>query len=305
MTIAPPASAQGPALETRFGQWEGAGGFRTLEAVLAGSAIGPLWYSAGFLAAAEDAGPARRFLGLSVDLTLFKHQARLGPYLVAGTGLGVVANDSTQVAAVWSVGGGLEWNPFAFAGLQADVRYRALDPGVRGFWRLPADAPRGLAAALGVTFRWGYRAVPAPRQPGPLAAPTRVEGAAAGVAETALTLMGTPYRWGGTDENGFDCSGLIQHAYGEHGIVLPRTSRDQARAGRAVARDVGALAAGDILAFSSVPGGQVTHVGLYVGEGKFIHSASGGVILSRLSANDADGQWWWNRWVAARRVTEQ
>jgi len=300
--IASPAIAQGPALEARYGRWGPAGEFTTLEAMLSGSVLGPAWYSAGFLVGVENGDTARRYLGASVDFTLFKHRSKVGPYLVVGTGIGALANDKTEVAAAWSVGGGLEWNPLAFAGLQVEARYRALDPGVRGFWQLEDDAPRSVMWSAGITVRWGYRAVPAPRRRTPATLPGRVEGAAAGVVETAIAQMGAPYRWGGTDANGFDCSGLIQYAYAEHGVVLPRVSREQARAGAAVPTDVTALAAGDILAFSAVPGGQVTHVGLYVGDGRFIHSSRDGVTISLLSATDATGRWWWDRWVGARRV---
>lgn len=206
---------------------------------------------------------------------------------------------------MWSVGAGLEWNPLTFAGVQVEARYRALDPGVQGFWRLEEDAPREVMWSAGITMRWGYRAVPAPRRSSPAPLPTRVEGAAAGVVQTAIAQMGAPYRWGGNDANGFDCSGLIRYAYGEHGVPLPRMSRDQARAGAAVPTELAALAAGDILAFSAVPGGQVTHVGLYVGDGRFIHSSRDGVSISALSANDSTGRWWWARWVGARRVIGQ
>ena len=115
--------------------------------------------------------------------------------------------------------------------------------------------------------------------------------------------MGTPYRWGGEAEDGFDCSGLIRYAYGKNGVSLPRRSADQAREGQAVERRVESLLPGDILTFST-SGGRVTHVGLYVGGGKFIHSASHGVQLSVLSATDVYGRWWWNRWVGARRVVQ-
>ena len=63
------------------------------------------------------------------------------------------------------------------------------------------------------------------------------------VVETAVAVMGSPFRWGGTDENGFDCSGLIQYAYGEHGVILPRRSRDQARTGVNIERDLALLQA--------------------------------------------------------------
>jgi cell wall-associated NlpC family hydrolase len=123
------------------------------------------------------------------------------------------------------------------------------------------------------------------------------------VIATAKDAMGRPYRWGGTgaDGGGFDCSGLIQHAYGQHGIVLPRTSAEQAKEGRAVSKKLGTLVPGDLLTFSN-RGGPVSHVGLYIGEGRFIHSASRGVQVSILSGEDPYGRWWFKRWVGVRRI---
>jgi len=129
-----------------------------------------------------------------------------------------------------------------------------------------------------------------------------IVGSAGDIVRTALDALGTPYQWGGTAANGFDCSGLIQFAYGQHGIRLPRRSREQAQAGTEVSPVVDALKPGDILLFAGYPGGGVTHVGMYVGEQKFIHSSNTGVKLSRLELHDPDGAWWLERWVGARRV---
>jgi cell wall-associated NlpC family hydrolase len=115
--------------------------------------------------------------------------------------------------------------------------------------------------------------------------------------ETALDAIGTPYLWGGTNENGFDCSGLIRYAYAAHGVEVPRVSRDQIRAGREVAPRAEALLPGDILGFTRELNRSVSHVGLYVGEGRFIHSSSGGVRLSNLA-----DPYWREHLVAARRV---
>jgi cell wall-associated NlpC family hydrolase len=125
------------------------------------------------------------------------------------------------------------------------------------------------------------------------------------VIATATEAMGRPYEYGGTGEDGggFDCSGLIQYAYGRHGITLPRRSVDQAREGTAVRKRYEALRPGDVLTFSN-RGGPVTHVGLYIGEGKFIHSATRGVQVSVLSGDDPYGRWWYVRWVGVRRIVE-
>jgi cell wall-associated NlpC family hydrolase len=123
------------------------------------------------------------------------------------------------------------------------------------------------------------------------------------VIATATDVMGRPYEWGGTgsDGGGFDCSGLIQYAYAQHGIELPRRSVEQALEGSPVKTSLVAIQPGDLLTFSN-RGGPVTHVGLYVGEGRFIHSASHGVQVSTLSPDDPYGRWWYVRWVGARRL---
>jgi cell wall-associated NlpC family hydrolase len=127
-------------------------------------------------------------------------------------------------------------------------------------------------------------------------------GGTGDVVQTALDVIGSPYQWGGTEQNGFDCSGLIQYAYGRHGIRLPRMSRDQAQAGSAIPPVLDSLRPGDILAFAARSAGPVTHVGMYIGEGKFIHSSTTGVRLSRLEREDPDGKYWIPRWVGVRRI---
>jgi cell wall-associated NlpC family hydrolase len=114
--------------------------------------------------------------------------------------------------------------------------------------------------------------------------------------------MGTPYLWGGSAANGFDCSGLIQYAYLQAGVTLPRRSVDQAKAGQLIPRELAQLEPGDILTFSREPGGPVSHVGLYVGDLRFIHSASNGVRLSLLSDTDPNGRHWLARWIGVRRI---
>lgn len=119
----------------------------------------------------------------------------------------------------------------------------------------------------------------------------------ADVVRLALESIGAPYEWGGTDANGFDCSGLIQFAYGRLGISLPRRSTAQIRAGSRVDPDRALLRRGDILGFSADRSGTTSHVGLYIGDDEFIHSGSSGVRISSL--RDA---YWRRSLVAARRI---
>jgi cell wall-associated NlpC family hydrolase len=191
-----------------------------------------------------------------------------------------------------------------FFALDAEERYRVSDRGPHGFWR-PGTPHKWWSTTIGLSFALGgtrrHVAAASPRAD-PVRVPLVTAGRAGDVVQTALEVIGSPYQWGGTAENGFDCSGLIQYAYGRHGIRLPRMSRDQAQAGSAIPTDLDSLRPGDILAFSAQPGGGVTHVGLYIGEGKFIHSSSTGVRLSRLVRDDPDGKYWIPRWVGARRL---
>ena len=117
------------------------------------------------------------------------------------------------------------------------------------------------------------------------------------VARTAGTLLGLPYREGGALPDGFDCSGLVNYVFARHGVAMPRDVRRQALAGAAVAR--GEIAPGDLVFFTTTGSGP-THVGIAVGEGRFIHAPKSGdvVRVESLSAG-----YWTARFVTARRVS--
>ena len=95
------------------------------------------------------------------------------------------------------------------------------------------------------------------------------------ILKTADRFVGVRYRWGGTSpRNGFDCSGLTMVVYRLNGLNLPRTSRNQWKTGRAVSRK--RLAKGDLVFFSTGRGKKVSHVGIYAGNGKFLHAPGRG-----------------------------
>jgi cell wall-associated NlpC family hydrolase len=122
--------------------------------------------------------------------------------------------------------------------------------------------------------------------------------AANAVLMRAIGLVGTPYRYGGnTPESGFDCSGLVTYVFKDMlDLRLPRTSRELAAIqGPRIATD--RLIPADLVFFGRK--GEVSHVGIYVGEGRFVHAPSSGgtVRLDRL-----DGPYWRDHYTGAKRV---
>ena len=310
---APPAplAAQGAGrrLDLRIGQWERADGGAAVSYALRSTRrlAGPVQHGLGVRVVVDDrAGRRRAFYGAGYELTAFRARRGIALFPLAAATLGLSTDSSgDELAVLWQLGAGGEWRPFGPLAVGIEAAYVVEDRGPHGFWQLDGQR-EGWQASAGVTIHWG--AGSAERGTGATAAqpvilrPEHIEGPAAGVVETALAALGAPYRWGGSAENGFDCSGLIQYAYAQYGVSLPRTSREQAMRGDPVPREVSALAPGDILVFSATPGGGVTHVGLYAGDGLFIHSASDGVRLSALRSDDPDGHYWVPRWVGARRL---
>ena len=141
------------------------------------------------------------------------------------------------------------------------------------------------------------RAVQVPQRSWPQVRPENPEAANA-VLMRAIGLVGTPYRYGGnTPDGGFDCSGLVNYVFRDMlDLRLPRTSRELAAyQGPRIPMD--RLAAADLVFFGS--SGSVSHVGIYVGEGRFVHAPSTGgtVRLDRL-----DGPYWRDHYSGAKRV---
>ncbi len=113
----------------------------------------------------------------------------------------------------------------------------------------------------------------------------------------AESMLGTMYRAGGTSPQGFDCSGFVQWVYEHAGVKLPRRAQDQAKVGEAV-KSKKDLQVGDIVAFRR---GRVYHTGIYLGEGKFIHSPRRNKDI-RIS--DMDVSYFSKYYIGTRRVAE-
>ena len=123
-------------------------------------------------------------------------------------------------------------------------------------------------------------------------------GAGEAALRVALHYLGTPYRWGGsTPSTGFDCSGLVQYAYAQEGVQLPRVAAAQFDAGIPVPRDD--LRPGDAVFFAD-PDGYVHHVGLYIGDGRFVNAPETGEDVKISSLSDP---YFATQYAGARRYT--
>ncbi len=113
----------------------------------------------------------------------------------------------------------------------------------------------------------------------------------------AKSFLGTPYRYGGTTRNGVDCSGLVTAVYREFDISLPRSSADQSRVGDGVNRSN--LEPADLVFFKTSGSGTISHVGIYIGDGKFIHASTS---ARKVRIDYLDDDYFRRRFRAARRV---
>ncbi len=136
---------------------------------------------------------------------------------------------------------------------------------------------------------------PAGSQP-PAAVPATPVSPQASLIDTALSFRGTPYRNGGSDPKGFDCSGFTQWVFAQYGIALPREVEQQFKVGEKIKQDD--LKPGDLVFFHTVSPGA-SHVGIFVADDQFVHAPSSKGVVRVEYINSS---YWARRFVGARRV---
>ena len=160
----------------------------------------------------------------------------------------------------------------------------------------PAQAPQ-------INFQPARAATPVVHSiPSVSAAPVRASRSSDSADEligSAMGLLGVAYRYGGTSAStGFDCSGFMQHIFRRSmGLNLPRTSAEQAKMGVGVSR--GELQPGDMVFFRTLGRGRISHVGLYIGNDRFIHAPRTG---KRIEITSLSNKYWNTKYAFARRV---
>ncbi len=115
-------------------------------------------------------------------------------------------------------------------------------------------------------------------------------------AENAVRMVGAPYRYGGSSPSGFDCSGLVHYSYSRAGVRLPRSTDGLRRSTRPIAQR--SLQRGDLVFFNQ-EGKRSSHVGIYLGNGEFVHAPSSGKSVHISTLGD---RYWQNHFAGARRV---
>ncbi len=120
------------------------------------------------------------------------------------------------------------------------------------------------------------------------------------LSKDAHKYIGVPYKWGGSNSSGFDCSGLVSSVYRLNGMSIPRTSYQQFEAGKFVSK--ANLKTGDLVFFITDNGKKINHVGIYIGNGKFIHAPGKG---KRVSIADLNANYWTKVYKGARTYVKE
>jgi cell wall-associated NlpC family hydrolase len=239
------------------------------------------------------------------------------PYLLAGIGVQALRGAAgSAMGASWSYGGGIRTPITSWLTLDGEARYR--QPFAVDLFTVPDEVGSGLEFRFSASVRTSGRRARVRVPPASTLArlPSSSARAPAGsvaaarfrIAERALDTadnhIGVRYTWGGnTPEEGFDCSGFVRYVFASEGIHLPRVSHEQARTGSALPLDLAVFEPGDLLAFAS-RGRSVSHIAIYAGNGRIIHSSSSGNGVRIDDLYSSRGRWYLDHMVSARRVID-
>lgn len=264
--------------------------------------------------AATNSTVTTRPWGIDIDALAYLESLSYGevitfsPYVFTGVSTAAVDSGTLRMSRQgWSYGSGLALPLGSALGVYGEWRWRMS----RFVLPYAADAPSPTdEARLGITFRVGGSGsggdvvpiIPAGEGGQVWEGSSTSEGIASRVLFTADEYVGTRYRRGGmTPSSGFDAAGFVRFVFARFGVILPRTSRNQARVGERLRADWHVIEPGDLVMFQD--DGGVSHVAIYVGQNRIIHSSAtgGGVRYDDLSTER--GRWFLDHLVAARRVT--
>jgi murein DD-endopeptidase len=136
----------------------------------------------------------------------------------------------------------------------------------------------------------------APEEPNRPAVVRATDEIARKAVDYARDMVGKPYKYAGDTPAGFDCSGLVRYSYGKAGIRMPRDTQSQRK--QSVLVSVRNLREGDLLFFDQ-EGKKASHVGIYIGNGRFVHAPSSG---GKVRTDSLKAEFWRKHFVEARRV---
>ena len=233
----------------------------------------------------------------------------LHPYGFVGVGARSIAGSPTfgDATKTWSYGAGASVPLGSAVSIQGEMRTRT--PLGTNILTTPTEFSGGTEFRIGLDFKLGGgrssgSAGRFPSGGGRTSGGTvwpagnNAAGAARRVVPRGERYVGVPYVWGGETPQGFDCSGFVQYIYRAEGVELPRTSRQMAGSGFGVSRSQ--MAIGDLMLFAD--NGPISHVAIYAGNGRFIHSSSSGNGVRYDDLNSSRGAWYSQNLVAVRRV---
>lgn len=235
----------------------------------------------------------------------YGNRITFSPYVFTGVGTAAVDSGAIRTSRRgWSFGSGLALPLGSALGVFGEWRWRMSRFVMPGASNAPSPTSE---ARFGVSFRVGGGGQPGE---GPVIpsgddngdALSSIASAIARVLSAADQLVGTRYlRGGNSPSSGFDAAGFVRYVFGQFGVILPRTSRNQARIGDKVRADWHVIAPGDLVLFKDDEG--IHHVAIYVGKNRIVHSSETGGGVRYDDLNTERGRWFLDHLVAARRVT--